>query len=57
MAFDDSKDEMIPVTRRRKHNLRTKLAVPRIIVRGQNLGFNTGTTRWQEVYLDTGLQF
>lgn len=55
--FDDTKNEIIAFTRKRKPVLKKRIAEVRFTVRGYIIGFNTKGTRWLGVYLDTGLQY
>lgn len=57
VEFSNTKDEVITFTRRRKQELKTGIAVARIIMRGHIRVFLIQTTRWGGVYFDTGLQF
>lgn len=50
-------DKMITFTRQRKTDPRKHLAEVQITVRGNTMKFNVEATRYQGMYLDTGLQF
>lgn len=45
VAFDNAKNEIIAFTRRRKSELKRRIAEARITVRGHTMGFNTGANR------------
>lgn len=54
--FDNFKDEILAFTRRRRPELKRRLAGARITVKGYTLCFNTEVTRCLGVYLDTGFK-
>lgn len=55
--FDNAKDETIPFMRRRKPELKKRIAKGRFTILGHTMGSNIKATRWLGVYLDSGLQF
>lgn len=57
VAFDNSKEEIIAFTKRRKRNLKRWLTEAQITVKEYIMRLNIEATRWVEKYLDTGLQF
>lgn len=50
---DNFKNKILAITRRRKPDLERRLAKARITVQGYILRFNTKTTYWLAIYLDT----
>lgn len=57
ISFDNVKDELIIFMRRRKPELKRRILEARVVVRKHTMSFNTQSTRWLRVYLDTELQF
>lgn len=57
VAFDNLKNEAIAVRRRRKPELKMRIAETRFTVHRHTMSFNTEDTRWLRVYLNSGLQF
>lgn len=57
VTFDNRKDEAIVIKRRRKLELKGRIAEARITVRGHMMDFNREATRWHGVYLNSELQF
>lgn len=57
IRFDNAKDETIVFTRRRKSELKSRIAETRFTVRVHTMRFNTEATRSLGVYLYSGLQF
>lgn len=48
---------MISFPRRREPELKREILEARITIGGYTMSFNSETTRWLGIYLDTGLQF
>lgn len=57
VEFDNAKGEAIVFIRRRKPELKKRIANARITVREHTMDFNTDTMRWLGVYLDMRFQF
>lgn len=57
VKFDNAKYKAIAFTRRRKLELKGRIAEARITMHGDTMGFNTDRSEWLGVYLYTGLKF